>query len=142
MTVALKAGLASPPSSVKGSRSSLSIRSELSKPAAAPKPNQPKQPGGSKPASKPSETSSPSAVTVEYQRQQAKEMTKYFKRLKNAQTSANAPVFGFTTGNEINNGRWVMFGLLVGCLTEYATGVDFIDQLKLMGALFGLVDTD
>jgi hypothetical protein len=51
-------------------------------------------------------------------------------------------VFGFTKANEINNGRWVMFALLVGAMTEYATGVNFPDQLKLMGALFGIVDTD
>lgn len=31
-------------------------------------------------------------------------------------------VFGWTRANEINNGRWVMFGLLVGLMTEYATG--------------------
>lgn len=31
-------------------------------------------------------------------------------------------VFGWTRKNEINNGRWVMFGLLVGMMTEYSTG--------------------
>lgn len=30
--------------------------------------------------------------------------------------------FGWTPKNEIGNGRWVMFGLLVGMMTEYATG--------------------
>lgn len=30
--------------------------------------------------------------------------------------------FGWTLKNEIGNGRWVMFGLLVGMMTEYATG--------------------
>ena len=30
--------------------------------------------------------------------------------------------FGWTKANEINNGRWVMFGFAVGLLTEYATG--------------------
>lgn len=29
---------------------------------------------------------------------------------------------GWTRKNEITNGRWVMFGILVGMLTEYATG--------------------
>merc|ERR1719199_2423763 len=31
----------------------------------------------------------------------------------------------------IANGRWVMFGLLVGMMTEYATGLNFVDQIKL-----------
>merc|ERR1711963_40963 len=118
------------------SRRSVTVRAaELSKPQAPPTP---------KPDSEAPKAAAAAApgVTVEYQRAQVKEMTKYFKRLKNAQLAANAPVFGWTPDNEISNGRWVMFGLLVGCLTEYATGVDFIDQIKLMGALFGLVDTD
>ena len=34
----------------------------------------------------------------------------------------DSQVFGFTPANEINNGRWTMFGLLVGMMTEYATG--------------------
>lgn len=49
-------------------------------------------------------------------------------------------VFGWTPKNEINNGRWVMFGFAVGLLTEYATGVDFIQQLKLMVSYLGIAD--
>lgn len=49
-------------------------------------------------------------------------------------------VFGWTRANEILNGRWVMFGVFVGLLTEYATGVDFIDQLKLMVSYLGIAD--
>lgn len=49
-------------------------------------------------------------------------------------------VFGWTKANEITNGRWVMFGVFVGLLTEYATGVDFIDQLKLMVSYLGIAD--
>eukprot|EP00192_Tetraselmis_astigmatica_P015591 CAMPEP_0117664822 /NCGR_PEP_ID=MMETSP0804-20121206/9448_1 /TAXON_ID=1074897 /ORGANISM="Tetraselmis astigmatica, Strain CCMP880" /LENGTH=148 /DNA_ID=CAMNT_0005472127 /DNA_START=118 /DNA_END=564 /DNA_ORIENTATION=- len=124
----------------------MAARAELSKPKVSAEAARPEKPRAPAPAT----TSTPpparqpmgEGVTVEYQRAQAKEMTKYFKRLKIAETQKNAPVFGWTTGNEINNGRWVMFGLLVGGLTEYATGVDFIDQIKLMGALFGIVDTD
>eukprot|EP00951_Prasinocladus_malaysianus_P049444 scaffold669909_cov55-Prasinocladus_malaysianus.AAC.1 len=112
----------------------MAARAEVSKPA-APKPAETS-------SAPPEAAPAPTGVTIEYQRAQAKEMTKYFKKLKNAQTAKNAPVFGFTRNNEISNGRWVMFGLLVGCMTEYATGVDFIDQLKLMGAVFGIVDTD
>ena len=51
-------------------------------------------------------------------------------------------VFGWTPNNEISNGRWVMFGLLVGMLTEYATGVSFVDQLGLMASYLGVADLD
>jgi hypothetical protein len=51
-------------------------------------------------------------------------------------------VFGWTPANEIGNGRWVMFGVFVGLLTEYATGVDFPNQLKLMLSYLGIVDTE
>jgi len=49
-------------------------------------------------------------------------------------------VFGWTKKNEIRNGRWVMMGLAIGMLTEYATAVNFIDQLKLMVSYMGLAD--
>jgi hypothetical protein len=51
-------------------------------------------------------------------------------------------VFGFTPANEILNGRWVMFGFAVGLLTEYATGVDFIEQLGLLVSYLGILDLD
>ena len=51
-------------------------------------------------------------------------------------------VFGWTPNNEISNGRWVMFGLLVGMLTEYATGVSFVDQMALMASYLGVADLD
>lgn len=51
-------------------------------------------------------------------------------------------VFGWTRKNEINNGRWVMMGIGIGLMTEYATGVSFIDQLKLMASYLGLVDLE
>ena len=47
---------------------------------------------------------------------------------------------GWTKSNEISNGRWVMFGLLVGMMTEYATGVDFPNQLKLTVSVLGIAD--
>ena len=49
-------------------------------------------------------------------------------------------VFGWTPNNEIGNGRWVMFGLLVGLLTEYATGVNIVDQIKLIISNLGIAD--
>ena len=51
-------------------------------------------------------------------------------------------VFGWTKKNEIGNGRWVMFGFAVGLLTEYATGVDFIDQLKMIVSFLGIADLE
>ena len=51
-------------------------------------------------------------------------------------------VLGWTPNNEISNGRWVMFGLLVGMLTEYGTGVDFVNQIKLMLTYMGIADMD
>merc|ERR1711943_35728 len=56
--------------------------------------------------------------------------------------SGRFEVFGWTKKNEINNGRWTMFGLLVGMMTEYATGVDFIDQIKLLVNVLGIADLD
>ncbi|EEH59125.1 high light induced protein like, chloroplast precursor [Micromonas pusilla CCMP1545] len=79
-------------------------------------------------------------VTVEYQRRKAKEMVQFFKQQDYDQAVEESQVFGFTAKNEINNGRWTMFGLLVGMLTEYATGVDFIDQIKLTISVLGIAD--
>lgn len=51
-------------------------------------------------------------------------------------------VFGMTKQNEIANGRWVMFGLFVGMLTELATGVDLPNQLKLLVSYLGIADVE
>lgn len=87
-------------------------------------------------------TGTTDAVTVQYQRARAKEMRDYFVQQQLSKTVEKAQVFGWTKKNEISNGRWVMFGLLVGMLTEYATAVDFPDQLKLMASYLGLVDLE
>eukprot|EP00204_Picochlorum_oklahomense_P003430 CAMPEP_0118797860 /NCGR_PEP_ID=MMETSP1161-20130426/307_1 /TAXON_ID=249345 /ORGANISM="Picochlorum oklahomensis, Strain CCMP2329" /LENGTH=141 /DNA_ID=CAMNT_0006725079 /DNA_START=8 /DNA_END=433 /DNA_ORIENTATION=- len=92
--------------------------------------------------SAPRADSSPSSVTVEYQRQQAKAMQAYLREKSLEKTIADAQVFGWTRKNEINNGRWVMMGLAVGLLTEYATGVDFIDQVRLMVSYLGIIDVE
>jgi len=84
-------------------------------------------------------TKSPT-TTVEYQRRQAKAMVTYFKERAYERDVENAQVFGWTAKNEINNGRWTMFGLLVGMMTELATGVDFPDQIKLMISVLGIAD--
>ncbi|PSC71191.1 low CO2 and stress-induced one-helix [Micractinium conductrix] len=90
----------------------------------------------------PAAAASPSGVSIEYQRQQAKAMRQYFQNMKMSETVEKAKVFGWTSKNEITNGRWVMMGFFIGLMTEYATGVSFIDQLKLMASYLGLVDLE
>ncbi|GJP56178.1 hypothetical protein CLOM_g15228 [Closterium sp. NIES-68] len=82
----------------------------------------------------------PAGVTLEYQRQAAKEMVAYFQDKKYEEEVRDGKVLGFTSKNEIGNGRWAMFGLAVGLLTEYATGVNFPDQLFILLSNFGIVD--
>ena len=66
------------------------------------------------------------------------------RRLQRLTRCLTAPLprstLGWTKSNEISNGRWVMFGLLVGMMTEYATGVDFPNQLKLTVSVLGIAD--
>ena len=38
--------------------------------------------------------------------------------------------------------RWAMFGIAVGLLTEYATGSDFVDQLKIIVSNLGIADLE
>ncbi|KAL9272633.1 Light-harvesting complex-like protein [Drosera capensis] len=81
-------------------------------------------------------------VTLEFQRLKAKELQEYFRQRKADEAEAQGPVFGFLGKNEIANGRWAMFGFAVGLLTEYATGSDFVDQVKILLSNFGIVDLD
>ncbi|XP_062024214.1 light-harvesting complex-like protein OHP2, chloroplastic [Rosa rugosa] len=80
-------------------------------------------------------------VTLEFQRQKAKEIQDYFKQ-KKLEEASQGPFFGFVGKNEISNGRWAMFGFAVGMLTEYATGSDFVDQVKILLSNFGIVDLE
>ncbi|XP_027365288.1 light-harvesting complex-like protein OHP2, chloroplastic [Abrus precatorius] len=82
-----------------------------------------------------------SVVTLEFQRQKAKELQEYFKQ-KKLEEADQGPLFGFIGRNEINNGRWAMFGFAVGLLTEYATGSNFVDQVKILLSNFGIVDLE
>jgi len=88
------------------------------------------------PAPAPEET----GVTVEFQRQKAKELVKFFESQKYQELVEQSQVFGMTPANEINNGRWVMMGLLIGMMTEYATGVNFVDQIRLTISVMGIAD--
>lgn len=80
-------------------------------------------------------------VTLEYQRRIAKELQEYFRQ-KKLEDEDQGPFFGFNGRNEISNGRWAMFGFSVGLLTEYATGSDLVQQLKILLSNFGVVDLD
>ncbi|KAG4910635.1 hypothetical protein JHK87_056751 [Glycine soja] len=125
-------------------------------------------------------------ITLEFQRQKAKELQEYFKQ-KKLEDANQGPFFGFIGKNEISNGRladfkkwyfqirynhdylssvvmmeekekqdvlcdfsalcyvskeWAMFGFAVGLLTEYATGSDFVDQVKILLSNFGIVDLE
>ncbi|XP_006415050.2 light-harvesting complex-like protein OHP2, chloroplastic [Eutrema salsugineum] len=82
-----------------------------------------------------------SAITVEFQRQKAKELQDYFKQ-KKLEAAGQGPFFGFQPKNEISNGRWAMFGFAVGMLTEYATGSDLVDQVKILLSNFGIIDLE
>ncbi|KAF5749233.1 hypothetical protein HS088_TW04G01197 [Tripterygium wilfordii] len=80
-------------------------------------------------------------ITMEFQRQKAKELQDYFKQ-KKLEEADQGPFFGFIGKNEIANGRWAMFGFAVGMLTEYATGSDFVDQVKILLSNFGILDLE
>ncbi|KAM3361237.1 light-harvesting complex-like protein OHP2, chloroplastic isoform X1 [Capsicum galapagoense] len=80
-------------------------------------------------------------ITMEFQRQKAKELQDYFKQ-KKLEEANQGPFFGFIGKNEISNGRWAMFGFAVGMLTEYATGSDFVDQVKILLSNFGILDLE
>jgi len=54
---------------------------------------------------------------------------------------ANSAVF-WLTNQKFHLYRWAMFGFAVGLLTEYATGSDFVDQIKILLSNFGIVDLE
>lgn len=88
------------------------------------------------------ETKQEEFVTIEYQRKKAKELFEYYETEELLQQSKDAQVFGWTPANEISNGRWVMFGWLVGMLTEYATGASFVEQIKITLNNLAILDID
>ncbi|CAG9463762.1 unnamed protein product [Pedinophyceae sp. YPF-701] len=93
-------------------------------------------------AAEPKQAEDTGYVTVEFQRARAKEMTKYFNSLKAEKAAFENKTLGWTPKNEIGNGRWVMMGLAIGLLTEYATGYDFVDQIKYTLTILGVADLD
>ncbi|KAH6782492.1 one-helix protein 2 [Perilla frutescens var. frutescens] len=112
-----------------------------------PAPVKPSPPAAPPAASPPPKPAAPAAVqdknvvTLEFQRQKAKELQEYFKQ-KKLEEVVQGPFFGFIGKNEISNGRWAMFGFAVGMLTEFATGSDFVDQVKILLSNFGILDLE
>ncbi|CAH1454060.1 unnamed protein product [Lactuca virosa] len=118
-------------------------RPSIATPPVRPTPPTPTQPNPPPSVSSPPETTAvgQNVVTMEFQRQKAKELQEYFKQ-KKLEEANQGPFFGFIGKNEISNGRWAMFGFAVGMLTEYATGSDFVDQVKILLSNFGIVDLE
>jgi hypothetical protein len=69
-------------------------------------------------------------------------MQDYFLDKKFEEQIRAGRLFGWTRKNEIGNGRWAMFGIAVGLLTEYATGSSFVKQLKIIISNLGIADLD
>merc|ERR1712093_447279 len=67
-------------------------------------------------------------------------MINYFNGIEQNRKIQDYRIVGWTPKNEITNGRWVMMGLLIGLLTEYSTGVDFVEQLKLTVSYLGIAE--
>ncbi|GJN18503.1 hypothetical protein PR202_gb05670 [Eleusine coracana subsp. coracana] len=140
----------SPPPPRPPKTPALSTPPTLSQPPKPAAPTSSSPPPSSPPEPKPVEATAPAAVaqryvagavTLEYQRKVAKELQDYFKQ-KKLEEANQGPFFGFLPKNEISNGRWAMFGFAVGMLTEYATGSDFVQQVKILLSNFGIVDLD
>ncbi|KAL6615476.1 hypothetical protein ACP70R_037746 [Stipagrostis hirtigluma subsp. patula] len=140
----------STPPSMPRKTPALSTPPTLSQPPTPVKPAAPTSSSPPPPEPKPVEAAAPAAavgrpvagaVTLEYQRKVARELQDYFKQ-KKLEEANQGPFFGFLPKNEISNGRWAMFGFAVGMLTEYATGADFVQQVKILLSNFGIVDLD
>ncbi|CAI9754424.1 unnamed protein product [Fraxinus pennsylvanica] len=133
---------------IRNSQSEGPFRRPVAPPPVKPVP--PSAPISPSPVTSPPPSPTPSArvavvdknvITLEFQRQKAKELQEYFKK-KKLEEADQGPFFGFIGKNEISNGRWAMFGFAVGMLTEYATGSDFVDQVKILLSNFGIVDLE
>merc|ERR1712182_191852 len=79
-------------------------------------------------------------INIEYQRERAKEMTYYFNNMDRDRRIQESKILGWSLKNEIINGRWVMMGLAIGLLTEFSTGVNFIEQLEFTVSYMGIAD--
>ncbi|XP_055836071.1 light-harvesting complex-like protein OHP2, chloroplastic [Solanum dulcamara] len=133
---------------IRSSQADGPLRRPMVQPPTPVKPTPPSPPSSSSPPpSAPpkqvavSATEGKNVITMEFQRQKAKDLQEYFKQ-KKLEEANQGPFFGFIAKNEISNGRWAMFGFAVGMLTEYATGSDFVDQVKILLSNFGILDLE
>mmetsp|Transcript_13664 Transcript_13664/g.18734 ORF Transcript_13664/g.18734 Transcript_13664/m.18734 type:complete len:141 (-) Transcript_13664:142-564(-) len=86
------------------------------------------------------ESSTSTGMTIEEQRVIAKDLVVYFNERKYQKEYTASRVFGWTQNAEVTNGRWVMFGILVGLMTEYANDITFVDQILLTITNLGFAD--
>ncbi|KAH0643549.1 hypothetical protein KY290_035009 [Solanum tuberosum] len=134
---------------IRSSQADGPLRRPMVQPPTPVKPTPPSPPSSSSPPPPPPPSAPPkqvavegkNVITMEFQRQKAKELQEYFKQ-KKLEEANQGPFFGFIGKNEISNGRWAMFGFAVGMLTEYATGSDFVDQVKILLSNFGILDLE
>ncbi|KAG5612408.1 hypothetical protein H5410_023689 [Solanum commersonii] len=130
---------------IRSSQADGPLRRPMVQPPTPVKPTPPSPPSSSSPPpsapSKQVAVEGKNVITMEFQRQKAKELQEYFKQ-KKLEEANQGPFFGFIGKNEISNGRWAMFGFAVGMLTEYATGSDFVDQVKILLSNFGILDLE
>lgn len=100
-----------------------------------PPPRKPVPPSSPSPSPKPVSVSPPmdkSVITLEFQRQKAKELQEYFKQ-KKLEEADQGSFFGFIGKNEISNGRYTQIFAL--CKTggysfgfDIENGCDFLDN--------------
>merc|ERR1712032_280453 len=79
-------------------------------------------------------------ITVEEQRKVAKQLVKYLDDKNYASKYEKTRAFGWVYEAELANSRWVMFGILVGLMTEFATGVNFPSQVAITITNLGFAD--
>ncbi|MCI31231.1 one-helix protein 2, partial [Trifolium medium] len=81
----------------------------VKEPSNLPQPLKPSPPSQPPPPPQPQKPTSvvaddKSVITLEFQRQKAKELQEYFKKKKLEQAADQGPFFGFIAKNEISNG--------------------------------------
>lgn len=91
------------------------------------------------PPPKPAAVQDKNVITLEFQRQKAKELQEYFKQ-KKLEAADQGPFFGFIAKNEISNGRYIIlycfFCYIALELFEKITVKEFIQgSLQFVGKL-------
>lgn len=84
-------------------------RPSIATPPVRPSSNVPQPSPASTPPPPPAKTN---VITMEFQRQRAKELQQYFKDKKIEEAANRGPFFGFIAKNEISNGRFVFISYM------------------------------